>query len=381
MKYLNYDYEERELKTVENLREYLDFRSKNDIWLFPDTNECSCIGVNPLSYRDTVNIPEGITAEMYSEAYHSNRLLLVFPHNFKAKVLPVRYTAFSDICNRAGLKGRTVEMMVDKGNVSALDPCIKAQWFSTGMSLNGNECKILIRDEKVSSMKSHEYQIFPEKNIIELLENELKRTWPDFSYAGGKVSHEYLWVDYRLNDTVMEETFRLKLEALLDADSIQTLKAGISLATSDVGNSSVAIAPYYELNETKIRLGDPIHIRHDTCNSFDKIAEEMSYMAALFRCAEERIELLENVSIIHPQKCFVNIINEYKLPKGSASLMANSIAKTPCTAFDIFIKLNELAEKHYDNSSMSLTSFINLGESISKLLYIDFEKFDKEEMQ
>lgn len=380
MKYLNYDYEEKVLKTEADLKDYLDFRSQNDIWIFPFTNECACVGINLLSRRDTSEIPEGITEEMYSEAYSSNRLLLVYPNNFKSEVLPIRYTAFQDICNRAGLKGRTIEQLCDKGNIAALDPQIKGQWLSTGMSLNGNECKILIRDEKISSMKSHEYQIFPEKEIVNLLEYELENEWPDFSYNGGRVSHEYLWVDYKLNAYIMEESFKLKLKGLLnDHTRIKTLTAGVTMATSDVGNSSVTITPYYELDGTKIRLGDPIHVRHDTCNSLKKVQEEMSHMAASFREAEERIEVLGNTTIEHPKECFLNIVNEFKLPKGTASVIAEEFWDAQSTAIDIFIRLNDLVERHFENSNMSLTSLINLSENVSKLMYIDFEKFDKKE--
>ncbi len=55
---------------------------------------------------------------------------------------------------------------------------------------------------------------------------------PDYEFDNGIVSHEYLMVEYLLNDTLMEESVRLKLN---DAGAkISKLKAGIRFSTSDV---------------------------------------------------------------------------------------------------------------------------------------------------
>lgn len=374
MKYLNFDQEIKLLSTTEALQEYLSFRKKNDVWIKPFCNECACVGLSATA--DNKLSDYEIQDHVIAEAMADNKLLLIYPENFKVQIMPIRYTAFPDLCNRAGLKGRTIELMEDKGKISALDPIIKAQWLSTGLSLNGNECNILIRDEKISSIKSHEYQIFPEYILINTLKNELQKTWPNYTYERGMVSHEYLSVSYFLNADDMEASFQLKLEDY-GIKNIESLKAGINFSTSDVGNSSVSIAPFYKLQNVKMLLGKPIHVRHDTCNSIETVIKELSQIAASFREAEEIIEKLGNTPINYAKECFLNIVDEFKLPKLVAKDIAAGLNNSGCMAIDIYIALNDLVEKHYAQSqNMSLTSLINLSESVSKLMYIDFTLYD-----
>lgn len=375
MKYLKNDYEERVLNNREELQEYLDFRRENDEWIIPFCNECATVGISNMGEIDKTQ-SFTVTQELIQETM-DNKLLLVFPKEMHPEVMPVRYTAFSDICNRAGLKGRTIELMSDKGNISALDPIIRGQWLSIGLSLNGNECKILIRDEKVSGMKSHEYQIFPEHMLVSAIEEEMNSTWPEYSYMTGVVSHEYLSISYRLNASDMEESIKLKLEDL--GIDIKEVFSGIRMATSDVGNSSVILSPFVVINSVKVALGQAIYIRHDTSNTMETIIEKMKLVAASFKEAEDEIERLGNTPISFPKDCFMNIIADQKLPKKIAEPIADQLSTLQsANAMDIFIALNQLVEDHFSQGRMALTSLFNEQEQVARLMYIDYTKFDKQ---
>ena len=374
MKFLRTDVEERKLNTREELQEYLEFRTKNDVWCRPAVNETSVvgIGVSETMHQEDINIPE----EVRKVALADNQLLYAFPCNFIPTILPIRYTAFPDICNRAGLKGRTIEAFMPKNKLGILDPVIKAYFLSTGLSLNAYDCNILIRDEKVSSVKSHEYQIFPEEALINLLEDELRITWKHFTYSTGAVSHEYLSVSYLLHATDMEESFRLRLEDM-GVEKIPTIQAGVQLSTSDVGNSAVSIAPYYLMDGCKIYLGKPAKIRHDKGRTLTDLENVLHKVGALFREAEEEIETLGNTEIQYPADCFLNLVNENSLPKTTAKEMVNRwYTSQEATALDIYIALNKLVERHYATSQMSLKAFIEMSELVAGLMYVDYTKFD-----
>ena len=376
MKFLPNDTAEMILENRKALQKYLDFRKQNDEWIIPFCNECATVGISYFGEVDKTQT-DNISEEIIREAME-NKLLLVFPKEMRHQIMPVRYTAFPDICNRAGLKGRTIELMADKGNISALDPIIKSQWLSTGLSLNGNECKILIRDDKISGMKSHEYQIFPEHMLISVLEEEMASNWPEYEYTGGMVSHEFLSVNYDLNASDMEESLKLRLE---DFDiKVEKIKVGVRMDTSDVGNSSVILAPYMTLDNTKIALGKSVYIRHDTSNTLDTIIEKTKLLAVSFKEAEDEIENLGNTQICFPKECFMNIVQNQKLPKKIAESIADTLAPmTDATAMDIFIALNQLVEVHFTQSKMALSSLINEQEQVAKLMYLDYTLFDKED--
>lgn len=373
MKFLNNDYEERTLSTREDLQEYLSFRSDHDEWLIPFCNECAAVGISNLGEIDQTNTMD-TAPELIQEAME-NKLLLVYPNNMIPEIKPIRYTAFPDILARAGLKGRTIEQMVDKGNIAALDPIIKGQWLSTGLSLNSNECKILIRDGKISAMKSHEYQIFKELDLVNLLEDELGKNWEDFEYVDGRVSHEFLSINYNLNCQDMEDSFRFRMQDL--GVTVDEIHSGIQMSTSDVGNSSVIMAPYLILNKIKIAMGKPVYIRHDTSNSLDTILTKTQFLATSFKEAEDEIEKLGNTQISYPSDCFMNLVKEQKLPKKLAESIADRLKTlSDATAMDVYIALNELVDLHYAQGKIGLSVLLNEQEQVGRLLYINYTDFD-----
>lgn len=375
MKYLQNDFEERIMTSEEMLTEYLEFRKKNDIWCKPAVNETSVVGLgisaDPGEADKDVQIPDDVRRAAMAD----NRLLFAFPYNFMPTIMPIRYTAFPDICNRAGLKGRTIESFTPKTNISVLDPVVKAYFLSTGLSLNAYECNVLIRDEKVSSVKSNEYKIFPEYELIDLLKAELSRTWENFTFKQAAVSHEYLTTSYLLNATDMEESFRLRLEDM-GVVTVPTIKAGVQLATSDVGNSAVSIATFYEMDGVRVYLGAPLKIRHDKGKTLNDVAEAFKKIASIFREAEDEIEVLGNTDIKYPADCLLNIVDEFTLPKTVAKDVAATMQKENATALDVYIALNEIVEKHYKTSKMTLTSLIEMSETVARLMTFDFSRFD-----
>ncbi len=380
------DMEEMQLKTRKDLQDYLKYRAEHDIWVEPFVNECACAGFDlhtDVEEEIGRNSLQGIVSEdlIRNTMQTENKLMLIYPDLIRSlhpQVMPIRYTAFPDVCGRARLFGGTMELTQDKGLLKALPAMIKAQWFSTAFSLNGDTCKILIRDGKVSSMKSRKYVIFPEIELVNALEEELYKEWPDTSYLDGSVSHEYFSINYMLNATDMEESFKLMLENL-GVNDCGNIKAGVRLSTSDIGNSSVVLAPFYLLNGQVMNLGKAIRIRHDNGNDMDVYKKALETIGCVFREAEERIEELGNTDIKDPVTCFNNIVEQVNLSKTITNCIADNLEKQfpdGCTAVDIFIALNQTIEVYKSVKNPSLTDLIQYSEQINKLMYIDYTKFD-----
>lgn len=376
------DYEEKLLPNREDLQKYLDFRKEHDRWAKPYVKECQVVGIDTLTSKEECNKSAGINIDdttYTSTLQNETHLLLIFPDMFEQTLRTVRYTAFPDICARAGLFGRTMELSEDKGEIAALPSITKGMFFTTGFSLNGEECNILIRDEKISSMKSKKYQIFPEWKMITVLEEHLADVFPDYTYLDGKVSHEFLSISYELNSKDMEESFKLMLENIGNK-TIEDIKCGIIFSTSDVGSSSVSVAPYVTVDGLKLRLGNRVYVRHDVGNSIDDFSTVLESIAASFQEAENRVEELGNIDIQFPKDCFTNIVESNKtLPKTEAKLIADDLDllyPNGCTAIDVYLALTRLVEKKTNSSSIA--QIISLQETVARMLWtIEFTEFDK----
>lgn len=380
-KYFLEDHEEMTLSTREELQGLLDYREKNDVRVFPNVNECACVGIDVNTNKEMASDAAKMEVEsnLFNTGLNSDtKLLLVFPKEFAPVIYPVRYTAMVDIESRAGLFGRTIECTEPKpnSNIQILPALLRGQFLSTGMSLNGNSSCILIRDGKVSAMKSHKYQVLTEKEMIEVLENHMRNDFPDFQYRSGTVSHAFLSCEYLFNATDMEESLRYKLEEL--GKNVTSLRAGLLFTTSDVGSSSVAASPFVIIDGTQVRFGNRVAVRHDYGNTPEDFAEVLKGVAVSLTEAEDRIEELGNTEIKCPYACFMNIIDKFDLPKREAKAIASRLEVNypcGCDAIDIYISLNELVET---KANTSVENILKMQENVGKLLYIDYTEYDKE---
>lgn len=382
-------------KELEEIMEYL----KKDKWIEPYINECAivCLPENSLSnmelseeYLDSIGescsevilgdntIP--VSNECDTKACRNN-LLLVLP-NETLMAYPTRYTAFRSICDRAGIKGSTIVNDEQKPLLDVLPMIEKASWLTRGFSLHKQGCKVLLREGKISAMLSSEYEVLPAWDILPDFEEELKKDHPEFDFSNGMLSHEYLLLDFMLNDPVMESGFMF---TLLNAGmkDVKSVKAGVRFTTSDVGFSKVSAAPFYDVNGVRIRLGKPVEIRHDKGNTKEEFLKKLQSIGMLFKESEEQVELLGNTDIHYPAGCLQHILMDRKLnslPKGLVDEMIESLTVNPSqgdTAIGIFLLINDIFEKAVATKQPNPTTYINMSEDIAKLLFLDYSAYDK----
>ena len=206
------------LKTEADKEKVLEFIAKDE-WYTPYIWECFAkeIANAPLFFEQykeqfETELPNGLkcnvpaldnSTEELMEPAKATGLMLGFPANGGIVVKPTRYTAFTSICQRAGISGSTISNMDEKPLISVLPTMEKAQWLSRGFSLHKADCKILYRDGKVSSMLSKEYEILPANETIPRFERKLREDHPDLTFSSGMFSHEYLLHEsQKLNDAI-----------------------------------------------------------------------------------------------------------------------------------------------------------------------------------
>nr|WP_303181841.1 hypothetical protein [Lachnoclostridium phocaeense] len=395
-KYLQSDDEIRDLKNMEELHEYLDFRKENDEWVEVFLNELAAVGVPDMplfygQYCSKVTVPKNgyhvhignIDHEKQenAECISGTGLFLVFPYKDKLTAYPTRWTAYNSICKRAGDDGDVMMRTEARANKCVLPVNEKAERLCRDFQLYSDNCKILLRDGKVSAVLSKDYAILPADGLIQVLENQLASDHPDFAFDKGKVSHEYLLAEYLLNDPEMEESFRLRLN---DAGAdIASIKAGVQFSTSDVGLSRVNASLFYDADGVRTFLGGGIGIIHLGDASVADFAESCKSLGLVFKECEDRIEELGNMDIADVAGTVRKVQEKYPfLPKTVADAVAADL-EVSCpnggTGVDVYIALNDIVQRHADQSSLSPTRYLNLCEQVAKLMKLPFDRIDQGE--
>lgn len=382
-KYFMTDDQVKSLVTEDALHEYIDHIKKNDVLVEPYINECAAIGMQNMPlFFESFKEENGVDADTkdIEECCESNGIFLVFPGKGKMECFPTRYTAYNSICQRAGLTGSSMTTTVSSSRQKALAPERKAAFISECMKLYSDNAKVLIRDGKVSAMHSKQYAWFLPYDIFPIIEENFKKTWPDYKYAGGEVSHEYLYANYMLNDPAAEASMKLTLESL-GAKIDGAIKAGIRVSTSDVGLSAVRFSPFYIINGTSTRLGKPVEMIHDTKRDMKYFEKELlPSVGLLMKEAEDDIEKLGNVDIKYPAGCLQHIcLDKKQIPfmVAKEAIEAMQIEyPNGCQAIDIYLKLNEIVEMCNVKKPMSPSRYMEMTEYVARMMFISFDKYD-----
>lgn len=395
-KYLENDEDVEILETWKDLKEYLTFREKHDEWVQPFINELAAIGIpnHPLFFQtNCTNLSvqkNGYRLDVKDIDYEDPEnlsciedtgLFLVFPYKDSMAVYPTRRIAYPSICKRGDDDSMVMARFDPKANKQVLPINEKADRLTRDFQLFSDNCKILLRDGKVSAVLSKEYVILPADKMISILENQLKQDHPDFTFNRGQVSHEYLMVEYLMNDEEMEQSFRLKLND--GGADISELKAGIRFSTSDIGASKVYASVFYDADGVRTTCNSGIALEHKGEASPQSYAESCKQLGMVFKESEELIEKLGNMNISDVAGVVQEIRENYSIfPKGiSEKVEAELRIQYPGggTAIDVYLALNDIIQRYSEENKISPTRYLNLSEQVAKLMHLPFERIDQGE--
>lgn len=395
-RYLKTDETTVYLESKEELKDYLEFRKVNDEWLNVYINEMAAVGIKnePLFIPGyctkikvkkngySIDVPDIDYDDITNmECIEDTGLFLVFPYKNQMVTYPTRRIAYASICKRADDDCGTMYRFDIKPNKGVLPIDEKAERLTRDYLMYSDNCKILLRDGKVSAALSKEYAILPADQLIEKLEDQLKKDHPDFSFDNGSVNHEYLVVEYLLNDKAMEESLRLRLN---DAGAdIASLKAGIRFSTSDVGLSKVYASIFYDADGVRTTLGEGIAMEHKGDATSEKFGKAMASLGMVLKECEDRIEVLGNTDIRDVAGCVSRIREVYSFfPKQIAETVeAEAVSRYPKggTAIDVYLALNDIIQRHAKLNNLSPTRYLGLSEQVAKLMKLPFDKIDNGE--
>lgn len=381
-KYLKSDEDIRKIRTKEELEEYLLFRKNDDRWYSPNISEITAVGIEnmPLNVAEKLKkycLPE---TDSVMETIQNYGIFLKFPHDGKEEYIPIRYTAFSGLCKVSGTSCRAVMNYTPRAKDRVLPLSKKVEWITTGCQLRDIPCKILLRDEKVSSIVTRRYAILPQWELLDALTARLDTEFQgEYEFDEAIISHDYSCFSYRINDEEMVDSVKGFLKNC--HVNCNNVKCGICMATSDIGLSRAYAYLYIEYDGIRIQLSDVADVIHDFGNTVETFGNSMVNVGTAFHENEDRIEELGNTPISDISNCVKNILEAHPLfPAKTADVVLQGItARTGNvgTAADCFLSFFEMADLTRKNGEDNLRSYLELMQRVAKLLWINYRAFDK----
>lgn len=383
------DLEVKRFDNLQELHEFLNTRTNTDLWITDYSYENKVVGIpnNPICLAqiksDITNLVA--TDEAMYECMENMGLLLTFPgpNDGRLITMPLRYTAYNSLFERAGLTGRTIRNSVCKKNCKALEPAIKAEWLTTALGLYPDKCQILVRDGKVSTIRSSQYQILDTEELVAELELALAMDWQIFKMQSAEASHECTVIRYVIKDEEAEKRIVACLAGInLPSDKVEI---GVKFVTSDIGDSAATLYPFLILKDLEIQLGDTLKLTHNADATIKKWSDEiLTRLASLTKDSVDKIISLSKIKIKNIGGCLRNIACHVGLPKEASIRVGEEIESMymgPCTALDIYYGLFEIVNRNEEKllkagSQYSPSQLLKYQELCAQALSLDFEELD-----
>ena len=314
------------------------------------------------------------------ETIQNYGIFLKFPHDGKEAYIPIRYTAFPGLCKVSGTSCRAVTNYTPRAKDRVLPLQTKVEWITTGCRLRDIPCKILLRDEKVSSVVTRRYAILPQWELLDALTGRLDTEFQGkYEFDEAVISHDYSCFSYKINDEEMIDSVKGFLRNC--HINCNTVTCGVCMATSDIGLSRAYAYLYIEYDGIRIQLSDVADVIHDFGNTVETFSSSMVNIGTAFHENEDRIEELGNTPISDISNCIKNILEAHPLfPAKTADTVLQGIAARTGnvgTAADCFLSFFEMADLTRKNGESNLRLYLEMMQRVSKLLWLDYKVFDK----
>mgnify|MGYP004515109627 CR=1 FL=1 len=393
MKYYLNDDETLNFSSKDDFQSYLNYRKETDEWKLHFINTLACYGVNKLplftsSDCKDIKVDMGTyhidvkdinpAGKEEQECIDAELPFLCIPEEKGYKAVPTRGIAFNTILQRAEMQCGLMTRFEPKTNKQVHPAKEKYEWLTKAFSYYGDISKILIRDGKVSAVLSKEYQILPVKDLIDVLEEELSSIHENLSFESASVSHEYTVVKYLLNDRVVEETLRLKLNDY--GCNITSLRAGVQFSSSDVGLSSVRTNVFIICDGIHMVLGG-VSMPHKGDASIEKFHDCFDNFGLILQEMEDKVEKLGNMDIMNVRETVRIIAEKYPqiFPVKARDEVLTDLSTGAGTGMDIFIALNDIVDRHIKQNEVSPTRYLQITEQVYSFINIPFDKVESGE--
>ncbi len=348
---------DREQIVFEEQEQMLDFFEKqkeSDRWILVFTNEIEPVELdNAPLFTDAVIKEHAIDVDRSAveECMEDMQLMLKFPWDDKLRTVPIRYTALKSLCDRAGISGMSIMTYDDKPYHSPLSPKERAETLKMFLGHFTSKALILVRDDKVSAVMSgdeRDYTVMPVADLLRILLEEMQEKFSSSEFAGCNTSHEMTQATFYMNDALMEEELVNSVNSSGTQVDVDGAKFVLRMVTSDIGRNSATLVPELICGNTRMRIGEPLKLRHKGCHVED-FREQCRMIYSMFEDSSALMKKLAGVTVTNPQKVLDDIATRADLPirstKRAQELMSEECGGT-CTGFEIYYYIFWIIEDH-----------------------------------
>lgn len=365
------------LTTEEMLESALTHYEKHDTWHFCKANTVHVRGIAnlPLFYMSySKSVASSCPLDVFEENASESGLFFEIPDKLGGKLTyAIREIGLESAYERGGLSCRLMRTVKDSSCVKALDAEQRGILLDTGFAQSSEEIKILVSDDKISTIGSSKYAILDYRTGL----NDAKEAildQPDFdkiSFSNGTISHEGLLVKYDLAGTGVDSHKCMMEQMVTGSISYQFIWSSSHARMSCmIGRLAV------NLDGVIVPIGKPVKIKHmgQARTLREQFRNNVKKLGASLKENEEQIEKLGNTPIYFPKSCLKNALDSCcTIPVSAKKAAIENIQNVPCTAMDVYLKINEAAM-----SVNEISALVTAMEEAAQLQYANFKALDKE---
>lgn len=393
-KFFNSPMFQENLHTDEVYKKFLIFRKENDVWKFPYITEIKVVGLTSLDrllsdgkVMKTTLESNGTVEEVEIPLTEDNircidegpGIFVRVPVENKNVWYPTTFSTYYTLLDRTGLHGSAMTNWEEQPKKGVFSPKRKAQFLQEALDLYKSTCKVkasvLIRDDHVEAVLSSSYGVLPMKDLVEILERQLKNDHPAYEFHKATVSQEYLKAEYLVNDTLADYNFAKYLG--------DGAKAGIGFVTSDIGMSEAKLYVFCQMGDRTSYFHESVGLRHDSNNHVSDFVERANKSNAYLKECEDQVENQGETQITNVAATVFKIASDdrslfsAKETESEVESLRLNAAQNG-TGIDVFLALERIADATVKARGGDLAKEIASKEGIARYLFKDFAKVDKQ---
>lgn len=382
---------DREVRTFSSIEEMVEFgqaRLDSDEWDIIPQSQVSFFGYTKCPIMaSTMELPaeyEGTTDDIRDAMCNMSLHIRFFDVEAQAwRAMPTRFTAWDSIFERAHVSGATFTAYGDEdGKAHELAPERRAELLTEFFRLWGDQdCKILIRDGKVSTVRSGKFKPLSDSELMLALVEEVVRVFGDFEFVEGTFDHERSMLMLSFPVDELEK-------ALADAGiKYEMAEGGVLYSSSDVGRMAATLIPFVMIDGKRFPLGRPQKMMHLEGASLEKWQNEVLPHISRFGADFARlIERMSSVKIQHPGPCLRSLAKEHKLSRQTSLAVASDfevryMGDGDCTAFDVFEGLCSILAQRKESAVLASARQVNDLTKAIEFANSDFVRNDLESFE
>lgn len=372
------DHQERAFSDEREFLNFLEDRALADEWAVMPTEFVEVQGlencpIGAQSIADSIEGYEG-TVDGLTETMGEFGFVVSYydATEQRKRSFPIREFAVSSLFERAGLNGRILR---EQGE-NSLPAAKKAEWLSTALKhWAGMECKLLLRDGKVSTCRTQKYIPL---DTVSLVKRTYEALPEEAHFESASVSHEMTQCEIVFGSEEGDNDIRYELSKI--GVTCQDVKRFVRFYTSDTGDAAATLIPYISVDGCDMPLGSPYKMVHSRGASVEKWEALIGNVSSIFNDTLAKLKELCGIKLRNPASVLRYGACEIGLPKATSLKFAKeweeTLAGAETTAYDMYRKLIELIGNIEAGGKVSLAGKLHIRENVSRFLNMNLASLD-----